>query len=375
MLIVLGGVVLVGGAQRLRQAWKARRAVHRLGEPDLSPPEVEAAAAHGRSCLPELFRILGETPAHSPLHDAAGRAIAALWTQDQLIAEEEQALVRRGFVAEWYARRRYPRDIASEIPIRASYGLPFLRGEGPGITPENLEWSHRVTGARRAALEEFSAWAPGPGQVQFSLVPADFDSNGPHRLTLQARVRTRGLTDAWQLELPHLPFSFEFDPRLKVRSLLALPDAERALTLARAVRLEPIAVPATDASRFLSIGGEMLVRNPPEIVIATPLPCDLAHRVFLEFEPPAGRVPAGLVLLSGQGEGRGQQQPGSGEPRRWAIGPVEPAAPALSIQPGSLRLRACLEPDPDRGWTDPDIRSIWPGAIETGWVTVEIVRR
>ena len=62
-----------------------------------------------------------------PHRDAAGRAIAALWAQDQLIAEEEQALVRRGYAANWSARRRYPRAIRSEIPITVTYGLPFLQ--------------------------------------------------------------------------------------------------------------------------------------------------------------------------------------------------------------------------------------------------------
>ena len=38
-------------------------------------------------------------------------------------------------------------------------------------------------------------------------------------------------------------------------------------------------------------------------------------------------------------------------------------------------LRARLVPDPDRGWADPEVRSIWPGTIVTDWVEVEVVRR
>ena len=54
---------------------------------------------------------------------------------------------------------------------------------------------------------------------------------------------------------------------------------------------------------------------------------------------------------------------------------MEPIPRDLIDQPGSRRLRVWLEPDPDRGWADPEIRSIWPGTIETGWVNLEIVRR
>ena len=179
VLLVLGGVLLVGGGRKLLQAWRARRGVARLGEPDVSPGEIEAAARFGRDGLPELFRLFGESPS-SPHRDAAGRAIAALWARDQLIGEEEQALVRRGYAAHWTARRRYPRAIRTEMPIIVTYGLPFLQeGDGPGIKPDNLEWSHRVTGSRRASLEEFSPWIPGPGRMEFTSSPATSTPTAP----------------------------------------------------------------------------------------------------------------------------------------------------------------------------------------------------
>jgi len=374
VLVVLGGVVVLGGGRKLMQAWKARKAVARLSEPDITPREIESVAQFGRSGLPELFRIFGEPPSSSS-RDAAGRAISVLWAHDQLIAEEEQALVRRGYTVEWIARRRYPRALLGEIPIRATYGLPFLRADGPGIKPADLEWSHRITGARRAGLEEYSAWTPGAGHVDFTIVPADFDTNGPHRLALQTRVRTRGLTDTWQIDLPHLPCNFEFDPRLEIRSLLALPDEHRAERIARSVRLESQQASADGRSSFLALNQQMMIRNPPQVVIATPMPCDLAHQVLLEFYQVPGRFPAGLILLSGQGDSRTESSADLAEPRRFPIGPVEPIPREAIDQPGTRRLRVWLEPGPDRGWTDPDIRSIWPGTIETGWVNLEIVRR
>ena len=39
------------------------------------------------------------------------------------------------------------------------------------------------------------------------------------------------------------------------------------------------------------------------------------------------------------------------------------------------RLRVVLEADPDLGWIDPEVRSIWPGTIVSNWVDGEILRR
>jgi hypothetical protein len=183
------------------------------------------------------------------------------------------------------------------------------------------------------------------------------------------------LTEDWQIDLPHIPFNFEFDPRLEVSSLLALPDEHRAERIARSVRLESRQPSSNDRSIFLPINQDMMIRNPPLIVVDTPLPCDLAHQAFLEFDEMPGRFPAGLVLLSGQGDGRSAFADTQAESKCCPIGPVEAKSPVPINQPGTHRLRVWLEPDPDLGWTDPDVRSIWPRRIETAWVRVEIVRR
>ena len=103
-------------------------------------------------------------------------------------------------------------------------------------------------------LEEFSPWAAGAGRVAFTIVPGDFESNGPHRLVLQARVRTLGLTDSWEIEPPHMPFLFEFDPNLKLDAILTLPDANRDEIFARAIQLEPATVEAGGNSIYVSLG-------------------------------------------------------------------------------------------------------------------------
>jgi hypothetical protein len=373
VLVILGAVVLIGGGRRLLQAFRARKAVARLAEKDVSPAEIMAVASFGRAGLHDLFRIFGESP--SATHrDAAGRAIASLWGQDELIAEEEQALVRRGYAVTWSARRRYPRAIRAEIPITVTYGLPFLSEDDTGVKPTNLEWSHRLTGARRATLEEFSPWTVGPGRLDVQLIPGDFETSGPHRLALQTRVRTVGLTESWQIELPHIPFNFEFDPRLEPGSLLALPDDVRGETMARSIRLETQGPTEGQPVRFLALSGDMAIRNPPRVVVSTPLPCDLAHHLFLEIDGVAGRFRAGRIILSGQGNTRSEDVGQSLEPPRFDLGPIEPVPGEALDRPGVRRLRVILEADADLGWTDPEVRSIWPGTIETGWVEVELMR-
>ena len=94
----------------------------------------------------ELFRILG-TADDPGLRDAAGVALARLWAKDQLIVEEEKAIVARGYAVTWRARRRYPRRLAAPIPVEVTYGVPFLRAGEGGVGPERVEWSHRILGA------------------------------------------------------------------------------------------------------------------------------------------------------------------------------------------------------------------------------------
>ncbi len=372
--VALGAALVLGGGRKLLATWRARRAIARLAFPDVTPEEIELVADHGRAGVWELLRVFS-APGTSPQQQAAaGRALARLWKKDELVAEEEQAVVRRGFTVTWKARRRYPRALRSEIPISIAYDVPFLRDDGRGVGPDNLEWSHRVLGARRAALEEFSAWKPGRGQVAFTIVPGDFESAGPHRLVLETRVRTAGLSGHWVIEPPHIPFNFEFDPILQIESMLTLPDAARNELFSRAVRLEPSVPGNGEPSRYLVVGQEWALRNPPCLTVTTPLPCDLAHAISIELEGVPGRFPAGGVVLSDQGPPLRD----STVPRqlvRFELKSISGLPQDAIERPGIRRVRLMLEADPACGWADPDVRSIWPGRIETGWVEVEIVRR
>lgn len=374
--LVLALILGIGGGRRLRWSLRARRAVARLADPDVTPEEIEAAAAFGREGAWELLRIFS-TSSSDATRDAAGRALARLWKDNQLVAEEEKAVVRRGFAVDWKARRRYPRALHAEIPFRAGYGVPFLGDDDDNerIRAADLEWSHRVIGARRATLENASPWTRGGGEVVFSILPDDFPTNGPHRLVLQSRVRTAGLPDAWELDLPHVPFTFDFDPVLRTEAILTLPDAARDAEIAGAIHLRPAEQEDSAPARLVPLGNDWVLRNPPRLVIATPLPCDLAHAVSIELEGIEGRLAAGRVIVSGQGFPRARSGAPTSSELTFELQPVAGPIRGVIERPGTRRIRAILDADPQLGWADPDVRAVWPGSVATDWVETEIIRR
>ena len=217
---------------------------------------------------------------------------ARLWLLDQLVAEEEKAIVRRGYAVTWNARRRYPRALRAEIPIVVTYQVPFLQDDGRHVGPANLEWSHRMLGARTGRARRVFPLDGGDGCVACSIFPGDFDTNGPHRLVLQTRVRTAGLTDSWEIDLPQVPFTFEFDPILRLEAILTLADATRDESVARAIRLEPLAAAAGERSTYLSLGDEWTLRNPPDSRWRCPFPATWHTRSPSSSMGSRGRSPA-----------------------------------------------------------------------------------
>lgn len=364
VLLLLGLVLGIGGTRRWLRTLRARQAVARLEEGVAGPGEIFDASRHGRAAIRPLFTTL--TDAQDPSHrEAAGQALSRIWANDDLIAEEEQGLVRRGFDVRWRARRAYPRDLQTPFHLAVEYGVPFLRTDGTGVGPHQLEWSHRLSGAGRAGLEVFSDWEPGDGRVEFQIRPDDFPSMGPHRLVLHTRVRTtHGLSSTWQIDLPQIPFAFEFDPRLQVDALFGLPEDARAEEFARAVRL----VPAPDEGgppELVPLVDELVLREPPRLRVVAPLPSDLAHRIEMEFEGVPGRHPAGSFVVPS----------GAESPLSVPLSPSAPLPPSSLERPGTHRVRAHLIPDAGLGWANPSIRSVWPFPMTTDWTEAIVLRR
>ena len=370
VFLVLLASLVIGGGSRLRKAMRGRDARSRLDDPEILPKEIEAVAEFGRAGMLDLFRIL-ETGKTREQRLAAGKALSVLWAGDEMIPEEEKAIVIRGHEVTWKGRRRYPRAMKSAIPFGVVVEVPFLTPEGKGVSPEHLEWSFRVTGSRRADLEAFGPWTKGSGRMEFTVIPDDFETNGPHQLAIQTRVRTTGLTDTWEINLPHSRFMFEFDPLLKVDALLASMDDSRGEMIQNGIRLVHVERPeGVGENSKISLGNDFAILNAPVLEIVQPLPCDLSHKLELEFEGIEGRFPAGDVIVTTLAAGD--------ESRSATVIPITSAIDISAEQigrPGSRKVRAWLTPDSDLGWTNPDVRSIWPGVVVTGWVGVEVLRR
>jgi hypothetical protein len=365
VLIVLGLIVVVGIGRNALRGLRSRRALERLSRGDVTAAEVTAAAASGRAALPELAR-LRETGRDAIVRDASAQALLMLWGGDQLVAEEEKAVAGRLYEVRWQARRRYPRDLRRSIPVVVKFGLAGVSAEAP-IRPQDLQWSYRIVGTQRAALETFSAWEPGVNRIDFAIEPMDYPTNGPHRLVLEARARTDTPSSTWELNLPLSALSFEFDPRLAPESICCAPDEERGRMIAAAVRLAPS---IETVGSFQPLNESFALRDPPVILVESPLPCDLAHHVRIEFEGIEESCLTRTIVLPGQ-------------PLAGGTPPVRKVFPLASLGglsatafdgPRPVRYRAVLEPDPELAWADPDIRSLWPGIIVTEWCEGRVVR-
>jgi hypothetical protein len=361
VLFVLATVILFGGGRRWLRSIRARRAADRLADPDASRAEILAAAEGGRAGLFRLFGLLA--PEVDPSRrSAAGETLAILWKRDQLVAEEEKGIVTRGLVVSWHARRRYPRSMTTPIRVVVDFGVPFLGKSLESVAEENLEWSYRVKGANRLSLEAFCPWTPGPGRLEFTIAPEDFVGNGPHRLIFQARVRPRGLTSSWELDLPQTAMSFDFDPALLVESIQTQHDSAKAAAIESGVT---VATSEAEGSVPFPLNGEFALRGAPILKLSGPLPSDLAHRIELELEGVPGRYERGAIVATAEG---------AVGPRAFAIGTGPPLPDGVVARTGACRMRAILSADPGLGWAEPNIRSLWPGTIETPWTDVTIVR-
>ncbi len=132
VLVVLGGVVLLGGGRRLLQGWKARKAVARLSEPDITPARRSSrlpslAAPVFPSCFGSSASRLPRPYATPP----AGRLPCSGHTISSLPRKSKPWSAG---VIPWSGSpgAATPGHCRSEIPIRATYGLPFLAGGWTG---------------------------------------------------------------------------------------------------------------------------------------------------------------------------------------------------------------------------------------------------
>ena len=284
------------------------------------PEQIEAVAEFGRAGAWELLRIFSTTESEPCAGRRAGPGASLA----------RRPARRRGGTGA--GPSRLFGDLEAPVgatrarsmpasPSSSRYEVPFLPDDPARCRPDDLEWSHRIVGARRAPWKSSRRGRPGRGDVGFSIIPDDFPTNGPHRLVLQTRVRTAGLSDSWEIELPHVPFKFEFDPVLRLDAILTLSDAVRDETIDARDPARAALAAMMPAGRFAAARRRMGLRNPPRLAVTTPLPSDLAHAVSIEFDGHARPIPGGLAHPQRPGPAPGGSSRAA-EARRFDLGPI-----------------------------------------------------
>jgi len=378
LFLAVIGFLVVGGGRKWLHGRKGRALADRLADGTATIDEIRQSHRFGRIVVHDLFRVLTDGST-SDRRQSALVALVRLWQTDELIPEEEKAIVTRAFVTNWRIRRKYPRGLSGRLAIGVIYGLPETGDEqiDRWIT-DHLVWSHRLTGTRRAADDQWRTLESPSSGAHFGIVPDDFPEVGPHRLILHTRVAVRGLTDPWQLELPAQSSSFEWDDYLQAGALAGMPDATRAARWQEIFGFRRTDTNEADAGHS-EIDDRFVLSYPPEPKLSfmrpdnsrISLPCDLAHQVWLELDSVAGRWQLGDWILAANAEVC------QGEAAFFRMPPqIRTASNAPRLErAGKYRGRFVLVPCPELGWSDPAIRSVWPETINSDWFDLEIVRR
>ncbi len=377
LFLAVVGFLVIGGGRKWLHGRKGRSLADRLAAGTASVDEIRDANKYGRIVVHDLFRVLaeGQTQEH---RIAATEALVKLWRADELIPEEEKAIVSRSFSVDWRIRRKYPKGLKGPIGIRAFFGLPRLSDDELNLwLYKHLQWAYRVTGTRRASDDTWQEPQLGLGQVRLTVMAEDFPDDGPHRIVLQMKAETKELTDQWTLELPAQSISFETDEKLSIGALAGMPDSSRAELMRNAI--EAWVPHERPDPAFSVLDDRFAIRNPPGFKVVSSLTADLAHQAILEIEGISGRWSIGEWVVSERSTSQVTKND-FGETtfiiiRSWPE-TLERLGDAATLERGgNYRARVVLEPRPERGWSDPDIRSVWPEPIMTDWFEVEIVRR
>jgi hypothetical protein len=376
LFLAVVGFLVIGGGRKWLHGRKGRRLADRLHDGTAPIDDIRNANRYGRIVVHDLFRVL--TDGKSLEHRAAAtEALIKLWRADELIPEEEKAIVTRSFTVDWRIRRKYPKGLTGPIAVVADFGLPELADrELSAWLADHLQWSFRVNGTRRASDDSWHIQDSEHRSVRLTFMGEDFPDAGPHRLILHMKVDTIGLTDQWTLELPAQTISFEFDDKLQLNALAGMPDSARADIMNASVK------PRTGGEHpepvFSVLDDRFALRNPPVLALRSALPSDLAHCARLELEGVSGQWTIGEWIVASKtisGSDGEQTAQDSLAARHWPER-LEPNSESASIERGGhYRARVVLESRPERGWSDPDVRSVWPETITSEWFDVEIVRR
>lgn len=377
MFLAVVAFLLIGGGRKWHRSWQGRKLANRIADGLASSDEILLSSRYGRIAVPDLFHLLSSTETEQTKKNAALRALISLWREDELIIEEEKAIIIRSFEVQWKHRRKYPRDMTGSFTIHASFGLPqLIDNELTSWLEKHLQWSSRITGSRRATDQQWKTSDAFRPKIQCDINPEDFPENSVHRIGLYVRLKTRDLSSNWELELPATNSSFEWDEYLQTDALKAPFSDEEANQLNNALQWVPIAGSDQVAltMNHVKISPEFAVANPPLCMVQRPLPRDLAHQIYLEIQGVSRMIPVGewVVALRNSDSVLNPEAEVTCPP--WEISPEDLLSDSEISRAGNHMIRLILEPVTHRGWANPDVRSVYSGRIEMPWINVELVR-
>lgn len=371
VFIAVTAFLVLGGARKWLAGNRGRKMADRIANGQANLAEISNSAVHGRSVLPDLLSLLqDEAPADRK--NAALEALIKLWRADELIAEEEKAILSRAIQVSWKQRRKYPRDFSGQFQITALFRLPLLADKSCNEWLRNhLRFETRVTGTRRATDEQWKPLPADSSQLTMEIESRDFPEDSIHRLMLFIRVKTEGLTSDWSLDLPGQATSFEWDHHLKSMALKAESDEKEAMIMQEALAWELIADADEMQLQNVAISPGFAIHHPPVAMLAIPLPRDIAHEAMLEIEEVSSNIRLKKWVIASRGSVSTAEKQFKQIPLEM-MGLIDDSAISRA---GKYRARLLLNPKPELGWADPEIRSVWPGRLTSPWVEIEIVRR
>ncbi|MFM7317670.1 MAG: hypothetical protein ACKO5E_12055, partial [bacterium] len=301
VFIAVVAFLLLGGARKWLAASRGRKMADRIADGQASLDEIRQAARHGRAVLPDLLGMLADGKSDE-MKSAAFESLIQLWQADELIAEEEKAIITRAFQVEWKQRRKYPRDYDGNFQILGFISLPKIQDESRIVwLSEHLRWETRVTGTRKATDDQWQMIPPDEMQLQIQMESRDFPEDCVHRVMLFTRVTTHGLTSNWTLDLPGQATSFEWDQHLKSAALKADFDEKEALIMQEALTWDCNADPDTIGSQLIALSPGFAIHRPPVALLRIPLPRDLAHDAVLEIDEISSKIKLKNYVIASRG--------------------------------------------------------------------------
>lgn len=371
VFIAVVAFLLLGGARKWLAASRGRKMADRIADGHASLDEIRQAARHGRTVLPDLLATLADGKSED-LKSAALQSLVELWRADELIAEEEKAIITRAFQIIWKQRRKYPRDYDGKFQIHALMCLPKIHDEScRNWLSQHLRWETRVTGTRKATDDQWRVIPHSEMQLQIHIESRDFPEDCVHRVMFFTRVSTNELTSNWTLDLPGQATTFEWDQHLKSGALKADFDEKEATIMQEALAWERNAEPDTMQPQLVAISSGFAIHRPPLAILTVPLPRDIAHEAVLEIEEVSSNIKLKSYVIASRGSVTTPHKQRKVIPLEIA-GLIDDSAISRA---GKYRARINLQPKSEMGWADPEIRSVWPGPLASPWVEIEIVRR